>query len=285
MAGPIREAFSAIRRSPLLTGLSALMVGLALYVVGLFALAAHNLRVGLTTIEERVEVVVYLRDDIRQVDLDAITETLATLPGVQGVQHLTKAEALERAITELPEIAEVSSDLEVNPFPASLEVQFLPEGRTSETVESVATRASEFPYVEDVRYGRDWVERLFFLRRIGGVTAMVLGAAFATVATLIIGTAIRITVFARKEEIFVMRLVGAKDSLIWRPFLLEGATTGFIGGLLAITMTWLTHQAFHRFLFPIEWIPGRWVVAGIAVGVLFGILASNLAVRRYLREV
>jgi cell division transport system permease protein len=285
MASPLREAFAAIRRSPLLAGLSALMVGLAIYVVGLFALAAHNLRVGLSTIEERVEVVVYLRDDIRQVDLDAVTETLATLPGVQDVQYLSKAEALERAITELPEIAEVSSDLEVNPFPASLEVRFLPEGRTTETVEAVATRAGEFPYVEDVRYGRDWVERLFLLRRIGGVTAMILGAAFATVATLIIGTAIRIAVFARREEIFVMRLVGAKDSLIWRPFLIEGATTGLVGGLLAATLTWLSHQAVHRFLFPIEWIPGSWVLAGIGVGVLFGILASNLAVRRYLKEV
>jgi cell division transport system permease protein len=285
MAHTLREAFAAMRRAPLLTGLSALMVGLALFVVGLFALAAHNLRVGLATIEERVEVVVYLRDDIRQVDLDAVTETLATLPGVQEVQFISKAEALERAITELPEIADVSSDLEANPFPASLEVRFLPEGRTAETVEAVASRASDFPYVEDVRYGRDWVERLFFLRRIGGVTAMILGAAFATVATLIIGTAIRITVFARREEIFVMRLVGAKDSLIWRPFLLEGAATGLAGGLMAATMTWLSYQAVQRFLFPIEWIPGRWVAAGIGVGVFFGVLASNLAVRRYLKEV
>lgn len=285
MAQPLREAFTAIRRSPLLTGLSALMVGLALFVVGLFSLAAHNLRLGLATIEERVEVVVYLRDDIRQVDLEAITETLATFPGVQEVQYLSKAEALERAMNELPEIAEVSSDLEVNPFPASLEVQFLPEGRTTETVEAVATRAGEFPYVEDVRYGRDWVERLFFLRRIGGITATILGVAFATVATLIIGTAIRIAVFARREEIFVMRLVGAKDSLIWRPFLLEGAATGLVGGLLAVTMTWLSHQAVHRFLFPIHWIPGTWVAAGVGIGILFGILASNLAVRRYLKEV
>ena len=129
------------------------------------------------------------------------------------------------------------------------------------------------------------MERLFFLRRIGGFTALILGVAFATVATLIIGTAIRIAVFARREEIFVMRLVGARDGLIWRPFLLEGAVTGFLGGLLAVVLTWITYQAVFQLLFQLDWIPWRWVLGGLGIGVLFGVLASNLAVRRYLREV
>jgi cell division transport system permease protein len=117
------------------------------------------------------------------------------------------------------------------------------------------------------------------------VTAIILGAAFATVATLIIGTAIRIAVFARREEIFVMRLVGARDSLIWRPFLLEGAMTGLLGALLALLLTWLTHQAVYHFLFQLVWIPTTWILGGLAVGVLFGTMASTLAVRRYLEEV
>ncbi len=285
MANAIREAASAFKRSPLLMGLSSLMVGLALFVMGLFSLAAHNLRLALTTIEERVEVVAYLRENTRQVELDAVIESLQTLPGVEDVRYFSKAEALERAIRDLPEIAEVSTDLEVNPFPASLEISFLPEGRTAETVEAVAATAEGFAVVEDVRYGREWVERLFFLRRIGGLTALILGAAFATVATLIIATAIRITVFARREEIFIMRLVGARDSLIWRPFLLEGAATGLLGGTLAILLTWLTYQAILHFLFALDWIPMSWAWGGVGNGILFGVLASNLAVRRYLKEV
>ncbi|MBT8397992.1 MAG: ABC transporter permease [Gemmatimonadetes bacterium] len=285
MASTLRETLASLKRSPLLAGLSSLMVGLALFVVGLFSLATHNLRLALASVEERVEVVAYLREDLRQVDLDAAVETLETLPGVEEVSYVSKPEALERAIRDLPEIAEVSSDLEVNPFPASLEVRFLPEWRTTETVEAVVAAAEPLPAVEDVRYGQEWVERLFFLRRIGGITALILGAAFATVATLIIGTAIRIAVFARREEIYVMRLVGARDSLIWRPFLLEGAVTGLVGGVLAILLTWITHQSVFHFLFELSWVPTSWVLGGLGIGVLFGILASNLAVRRYLREV
>ena len=274
MANAIREAASSFRRSPLLMGLSSLMVGMALFVVGLFSLAAHNLGLALTSIEERVEVVAYLRDDIRQVDLDALSETLATLPGVEEVRYFSKAEALERAIQDLPEIAVADR-----------------EGRTTETVEAVVAAAEgfetdggDFP-VEDAQYGTGWVERLFLLRRIGGFTTVILGAAFAGVATLIIATAIRIAVFARREEIFVMRLVGARDALIWRPFLLEGAATGFLGGILAVSLTFLTYQAVFHFLFPLEWIPMSWMWGGLGIGVLFGILSSNLAVRRYLKAV
>lgn len=285
MTYAMREALAAFRRAPLLTGLSAFMVGLALLVLGLFALAAHNLRLALAQMEERVEVVAYLREGVRPVDTEAAVQTLRGLPGVEEVIFVSKAEALERAVTELPEIAEVSSDLEVNPFPASLEVRFSPGSRTEAVVEAVAEAAWNLPVVEDVRYGREWLERLFSLRRMGAITALTLGGAFALVAALIIGTAIRIAVFARKEEIYIMRLVGATNGFIRRPFLLEGAITGLSGALLAALLTWGAHQAVNRFLFTLEWVPGSWVLEGLLGGLLFGILASGLAVRRYLREI
>jgi cell division transport system permease protein len=285
MPNAVKEALSAFRRAPLLTGLSALMVGLALLVLGLFSLVAYNLRLAVAGVEEQVEVVAFLREDVRAVDLEAAVETLRSLPGVDEVVYVPKEEALQRALTELPEIAEVSSDLEVNPFPASLEVRFRAGSRTSEGVEAVVREAETLPAVEDVRYGREWVERLFSLRRIGALTAFTLGGAFALVAALIIGTAIRIAVFARREEIAIMQLVGATNGYIRRPFLLEGAITGLLGGLMAVSLTWGTHQAVHHFLFRLAWIPSVWVWGGLGAGVLFGILASGLAVRRHLREI
>jgi cell division transport system permease protein len=281
----LREALAAIRRAPLLTALSAAMVALALYVVGLFAVASYNLHQALAQVEERVEVVVYIRDGTVDSEVQLLEEELVQMEEVQAAHYVSKDEALARARQDLPEFEELFLDMEVNPLPASLEVELLPGYRNPASVARVADRASLYPFVEDVRYGREWVDRLFLLRRIGGITTTVLGAAFAVVAGLIIATAVRIAVYARREEIYVMRLVGATNGFIRRPFLLEGALTGILGGVLAAGMTYASAQAVSRLIFRVEWIPVEWMVAGIAGGGLFGLLASGFAIRRYLREV
>ena len=284
MSYALREALAAFRRAPVLSGLAAGMVGLALLVVGLFGLAAHNLRVALGDLEERVEIVAYLRDDVTMAELDVARTELSTRPEVLTVEHINREEALERA-RQIPEFADSFQGLEVNPLPASLEISLREGERTQEAVERVSELLSSFPFVEDVDFGREWVERLFSLRRIAGVMAGAFGLAFATVAALIIGTALKIAIFARRDEIYVMRLVGATDGFIRRPFLIEGAIAGLLGGAFAVLVTRGTHRLVIEYLFPIDWLPDRWVVIGLLTGTVFGALASGLAVRRHLREV
>ena len=285
MTYAIREALAAFRRAPVLTGLASAMVGLALFVVGLFGLVAANLRSAVGMMEERVEIVAYLRDDVRSDEIELAVTELREQADVQGVEYVSKQVALERAREELPAFQEVFSGLAVNPLPASLEILLLEGSRTEEAVVRVAGMAEAFPFVEEVDYGREWVEQLFALRRAAAVTAMILGLAFGLVAALIIGTALRIDIFARKDEIYIMRLVGARDAFIRRPFLLEGGMAGLLGGFVALGLTWATHQAVSNLLFPVDWIPTSWIAAGIVAGMLFGIVSSSLAVRRHLREV
>ena len=280
----VRETLIAFKRAPLLTGLSAAMVGLALFVVGLFGLATFNVRLYLQTLEERVEVVAYLRDDATTEEIADMATGLTLLPEVLGVDFVTKGEALERA-RELPEVGEMFTDVGVNPLPASLEIQLLPGERTPATADRIAQQAAIYPIVEGVEYGQEWVDKLFTLRRMGAVTTTVLGTAFAVVAALIIGTAVRITIFARQEEIKIMQLVGARDGFIHRPFLLEGGITGALGGALALALTYTTFWSVFNYLFVIEWIPWEWAGIGISSGIVFGVLASGYAVRKHLREV
>ena len=281
----IRETLTAFKRAPLLTGLSAAMVGLALFVVGLFGLATYNVQVYMETLEERVEVVAYLRDDATTEEIADMVRALTSLPEVLGVDFVTKDEALERAYRELPEFSEILTDLEVNPLPASLEIQLRPGNRTPETANRIAEQAGLYPPVEEVQHGEEWVDKLFTLRRMGAVTTTVLGTAFAVVAALIIGTAVRIAIFARQEEIKIMQLVGARDAFIHRPFLLEGGITGALGGALALALTYTTFWSVFHYLFIISWIPWEWVGIGVSSGIVFGVLASGYAVRKHLREV
>jgi cell division transport system permease protein len=281
----VREAFAGFQRAPLLTGLAAAMVGLALFVIGLFGLVTHNLQVALGQIESRVEVVAYLDDEATAADIEGAVLSLRDQPEVASVVFVSKDSAMARAQRDLRDFREVFSGLEVNPLPASLEVRLADGNRSPESVELLASITQAIDIVEDVEFGREWLDRLDTLRRLAGVSSLALGLAFAVVAALIIGTALRIAIFARKDEIYIMRLVGARDGFIRRPFLLEGFLTGLAGGVLAVLLTFAAHRAVTQFLFEIDWLPAAWVVGGLLSGTILGGLASSLAVHRHLREV
>ena len=163
------------------------------------------------------------------------------------------------------------SDLEVNPLPASLEISMRPDHHTPADVEAVADRVTSYHFVEEARYGREWVDRIYSLRRVAG-------------ASLLIGIAVRMSVLARANEIAIMRTVGATDAYIRRPFLLEGLATGIGGGLLALALTWGTYQAVERTLLSLSWLPALWTASGLAFAGILGMLAAGRAVRRELRK-
>ncbi|HUG41236.1 MAG TPA: permease-like cell division protein FtsX [Longimicrobiales bacterium] len=281
----LSEALAAFRRAPVLTGLSAAMIGLSLFVVGLFGVAAHNIRLVLDQVEARVEIVAYLRDDTSDESVEALRAEVAALEAVREVTYVSRRQALELARQQLSDFEAIFTELEANPFPASLEITLQPGQRTADAVRGVANRIAAYPFVEDVRYGQDWLDKVYLLRRVAGAAALVVGGAFAAVAALIIGSAVRLAIFARRDEIAIMRLVGATNGFIRRPFLLEGLITGALGSLLALPATYMLFRLLSDSVLELYWMPGMWVAAGIAAGALFGVIASDRAVRRHLQEI
>jgi cell division transport system permease protein len=285
MPHSLREALAAFRRTPLLTFLSIVAIGFSLFVIGLFALTTHNIRNAIEQIEERVEVVAYLHEGSGEDEIQLAIQELSQLPEVGQIRFVSKEDALLAAYRDLEEFREVYSELDSNPLPASLEVQLHSGMRHPASVEVVAAHLQAYPFVEDVRFGREWLDKIVSLRRVAGGAAAIIGGAFALVAAIIIATAVRIVVFARREEISIMRLVGATDGFIRRPFLTEGVLTGFLGGVLAIGLTWAAFRTVNATLMGIFWIPAQWAVIGVASGALLGFLSSAIAVRRHLRAV
>ncbi|HEX7050502.1 MAG TPA: permease-like cell division protein FtsX [Longimicrobiales bacterium] len=284
MPHALREALAAFRRAPVLTGLSAAMIGLSLFVVGLFGLAAHNIRRVLDDIESRVEIVAYLRDDAPPDAVELALTEIRAFPEVLEAIHISRAEALEIARQELPEFRSLFTGLEVNPLPASFEIRLRPGWRSPAIVEAVAARIADYGFVEEITYGRDWIDKIHLLRQIAGATAFVVGGAFAAVAVLIIAAAVRMAIFARRDEIAIMQLVGATNGFVRRPFLAEGLMTGLLGAALALGLTYAVYAVFRDAVFQLEWMPDLWVAAGVASGGILGVLASAGAVRHHLRE-
>lgn len=281
----VREAAAAFRRAPVLTGLSAAMIALSLFVIGLFGLAAHNVRETIQNVESRVEVVAYLRDSAVPDAIQAARQDIERYPEVSAVRFISREEALAVARRELDELSSIFGSLETNPLPASLEISLYPGQSDASVIRSVATRVGDMPVVEEVQFGEDWVDKVFVLRRVAAIATLTLGIGFAAVAALIIGAAIRMAVFARRDEIVIMRLVGATDAFIRRPFVIEGVVTGLMGAILAVAGTWGVFRMLSSSVVQLTWIPTGWLVAGIGAGAVVGLLASMVAVRRHLGEV
>lgn len=281
----VRDATQGIRRAPLLSGLSITAIGLSLFIIGMFALTAHNIDEALVGVESRVEVVAYLEEGTSEEVVSVATGEIEGFPEVSELHFVSKVEALYDASRELTEFSDVFSDLEVNPLPASFEIRLHEGSRAPEDVERVAERLRGYEFVEEVRYGREWVDKVYALRRIAGGAALALGGSFALGAILLIGIAVRMAVLARSREISIMQTVGATDSYIRRPFLIEGLLTGLAGGLLALGLTWLVYASVDRTLLSLSWLPDLWVALGLILAALLGVVAAGRAVRREIRRI
>src|SRR6266581_1124008 len=281
----LREAMLTFKRAPLLSALSVTTIAFSLFVLGLFGLVVVNLQDALRAIEERVEIVAYILPGTPAEATAQALKDVEAFPEVQTATYVSEEEALARARAELVEFRDVLRELERNPLPASIEIKLKPGFRDADHVTAVAERMSGFGFVDDVRFGRDWVEKLDRLRQIAAAVGIAVGAAFAVVAIIIIGTTIRMAVLQRSREIAIMRLVGATDGFIRRPFLLQGAIKGMLGGLVAIGLSYATYALINRWLIQAAFFSREQALAIVGFGTLIGFFGSSASVGRHLRRV
>lgn len=279
-----REAFFAFRRSPLLTALSILTIGFALYTLAVFGLVWLNIERVLGDVEERVEVIAYLVDGTEPGESAGLMGEIAAYPEVDSLRYISKEEALAAAREELTEYSDLYADLETNPLPASIEVALKPGWRRSESVRDVATRIARFPFVEDVRYGEDWVAKLDFLQDLSLFLGLVVGGIFAGIAFVSISATINMVMLSREDEIAIMRMVGATTGFIARPFVIEGFTKGVLGAIVALVLLTATFSLLEQRVLTLEFYTPVQLVLGIVIGGCLGAVATTLALRRHLRE-
>jgi len=276
----LREALNASRRAPLLSGLGVLTIGFSLFAFGLFALVAINIREALRSVEERVEVRAFVADGTPPEAIATAMSDIGSFPEVAHVEFVTQEGALERARKDLGEFSDV---FEEATLPASIDIHLRANLRGPDNVKSVAERVKSYQFVDDVRYGQEWVEKLYRLRGIAQAAGFGLGLAFAAVAIIIIGATIRVSVLAREREISIMRLVGATDAFVRMPFLIDGFVKGILGGLLALLLTWIAYRLIDTRFLKVVFFDTQLVLVGILAGALIGVAGSATSVWRHLR--
>jgi cell division transport system permease protein len=278
----LRETIIGFRRAPMLSVLSITTIAFSLFAFGLFSLVAVNIRKTLSEVESRVEIRAFLAEGTPVEVVSAAMGDIGAFPEVSRVEYVSPDSALARARAELGEFKDV---FESAFLPASIDVRMREGHRDPATVKLIAARIKSFEFVDDVRFGEDWVDKLYRIRSVATATGVVLGLAFAAVAVIIISATIRMAVMARAREISIMRLVGATDAFIRRPFLIEGFLKGVLGGLMALSLTWIASQVISHNFVQTAFFSRGLASLGVLGGAVIGVLGSSLSVGRHLRKI
>jgi cell division transport system permease protein len=276
------------RRSGLL---STATIAIALFVLGAFLIVTSNLERLAEEWSGAAELSVYLNDAASADERAAIERMLSGDEAVATVAFVSKAEAVSRFKAMFADLAATISTLEENPLPASFDVRLRPTAAAQRGVEALALRLRDLPGVADVRFDRQWLDRLMNGVRVLRLVGLTLGGALMLAAALTVGNVVRLALAARQDELEIMHLVGAPQSYVRGPFVMEGALHGGVGAALAIVALGIAFLALRQgVLVPlaralnlsgVAFLSPALTVAliggGLAVGCLAGLVASRRA--------
>jgi len=230
----IGRAVTNLRQGWLTSSITIGIISICLFLVGGYLLMTHNLQGIFETWKTQVRVTAYLRDGFSEEDILTFQDRLSSVSQVHSVTYTSKSKAMEEFGVMLGGDRFLIESLDRNPLPASLHITPKEPYRNMEGVKSILGAIGDEPLVQDIQYGQDWLHRLDRLFNILGFGAVALGLILSLAAVFIISNTIKITVMARKDELEIMRLVGATESFIRLPFLVEGVIQGMAGAAVSL---------------------------------------------------
>jgi cell division transport system permease protein len=288
------EAIASLRRSGRGVLVSIGTIAIAFVTLGGFLLVSVNVQGMLDRWLEAAELSVYMNDTATDADRRAIEALLRSNRVVAAVEYVPKEAALERFRADFPELADVTTSLDGNPFPSAIEVQLRTEEGGDAAAEQLAREIEEHASVADVRFDRSWLARLVAVVSSARMVAAIVTGVLMLGAVFTVGAVVRLSLHARRDELEIMELVGAPFSYIRGPFVVEGLLLGGLGaalGLITISILYsvlsrsvgtdlggLVADGQVRFLGFGEMF--LMIVAGLAVGAAAGTLASRIVKTR-----
>jgi cell division transport system permease protein len=256
----LQEALTSLWRSRLINALSVGTIAVSLFVLGAFLTLASNLNQVVQRWTEKVQVTFYLQDDVAPFVRDSLVNRLREDPAVDTLVPVSREEALARFRTLFRDLRTLPDDLGENPFPASVEVTLKAGHQAPDQVLRLVQAYQEAPGVEEVQYDLQWIQRLSTAVGLVRWVGAFLGGILVLAGVFTISNVIRLTLYARQDELDIMRLVGATQAYVRGPFVLEGMIQGGLGGLLAVGLLWAGFRIVARDALAASDLLGRAVV-------------------------
>lgn len=281
------EPFISLRRNFGMTVAAIMTMVLTLYLCGIFALMVANINCNAEALEAAVEIKVFIKDHIDQEQMDALSAKVKAIPGVASVRFVSRADALELMSSKFGSSEEILQAIDTNPLPNSYTLK----AESPDQVMSIVQIVEGLENVDAVRYGQGSIEKMFvfmnWIRTLGMGLMVLLGFS----AVILISMNIRLSVEARKEEIQVMKYVGASNSFIICPFILEGMLLGILGGGVACVLVLMSYNAVLKLILnTLSFLTfvslGEIVLPAVGgmlgIGLILGAIGSAIAVRKHI---
>ena len=285
----IQEVFLSLKRNNWMSAASIGTVAVSLFVLGVFLILVLNMNRLASSLESQVQISVYLADDLKKADRDDLAFDIKNMQGIESIKFVSRDEDKERLAQRLGDQKYLLDALgEQNPLPDAFELTV----KQPDMVETAAKAIEKMPGVEAAKYGQDVVENLFAITRLMRIFGVALMLLLAGATLFIISNTIRLTVFARRKEIAIMKYVGATDWFIRWPFLLEGIVLGFVGGIIAALVLRSFYAAMAAKIydtlafFPL--MPQYPFMNYVAIAIIFsgmaiGAIGSTISLKRFLK--
>ncbi|MBP8597783.1 MAG: permease-like cell division protein FtsX [Selenomonas sp.] len=284
-----QEVFRSLKRNNWMSFASVGTVAVSLFVLGVFLILVLNMNRLAATLESQVQISVYLQDDLKQADREDLQQDIAHMQGIDSIRYVSRDEAKARLADRLGDQKYLLDALgDKNPLPDSFELTVV----HPDMVETAAKAIEHMNGVESAKYGQDVVEHLFDITRLMRIFGVALMVLLAGATIFIISNTIRLTVFARRKEIAIMKYVGATDWFIRWPFLIEGVVLGFVGGILAAIALRSFYAAMAAKIYnTLAFFPlmpqypfmNYVTVTIILSGMVVGAIGSTISLKRFLK--
>lgn len=289
----LREALTSLRANRTSTLVGVLTTGFTITSFGIFLLLYLNVQKVVGTLQDHVELIVYLKEDFSSEDKSQLERWLKQEPSVEEISFISKKQALEDFHHQFPDESFLLDGIGGNPLPASFVATITPNSNSATFVSNVATQVQELPGVERVRYSQEWVERLTLFVSYLELGAVIIGLILCLASITIISNTIRLAFYVRREEIEILRLIGATGTFIAIPYVIEGAILGIVGGGLSIGLLRGIFEVFQQKIdalgliggFPsaLDFFPFQTSLTLIIAGMVLGCTASILSVYSWVR--
>lgn len=283
------ETFRSLFRNRFMAIASVLTVTLSMLILGVFLSAVLNINHMASYLENQVEMTVYLKDGLTTDQVMGIGKYLKAQPGMKEIKFTNKDQAMKDFRERMGDQQGLLDAINGNPLPASYQMSF----QTPEQLKTAAEVVAKYQGVETVQYGKDIIEQLYKVAQVIRLSGIVLIIFLAGAELFIISNTIRLTVFARRREIQIMKYVGASNGFIRWPFLFEGMVIGFLGSGFASLILWegyktvVSEMAAAGLVFipmiPLWPFMGYTTLIILAAGIVIGVMGSAISLRKYMK--